>query len=140
VVAEAHVVGGRLDGAARNLDAHHVYDPATNRWTAAPPLPTARAHRARSSGHACSCSVASADQDVRPGRGLRRHRQPLERSRRPPTPRHGLTAIALEGVRPLRRPSAGRFVQRGPRSPEPLKPCSTRYPGGCRALAPAVVA
>jgi hypothetical protein len=34
-----HVVGG---AAGRGLDAHEIYDPATDRWTAKAPLPTPR--------------------------------------------------------------------------------------------------
>jgi N-acetylneuraminic acid mutarotase len=36
------VIGGRVKGPADRTGAHDVYDPATNKWTAAAPLPTPR--------------------------------------------------------------------------------------------------
>jgi hypothetical protein len=39
---KVHAVGGRLGSFARNLDVHEVYDPATDRWSSGPALPTAR--------------------------------------------------------------------------------------------------
>ena len=38
-----YAIGGRVDGSyARNLQANEAYDPATDRWEARAPLPTAR--------------------------------------------------------------------------------------------------
>jgi N-acetylneuraminic acid mutarotase len=37
------VVGGRLEGSyARNVDTHEVYDPSSNTWTTAAPMPARR--------------------------------------------------------------------------------------------------
>jgi N-acetylneuraminic acid mutarotase len=37
-----YVIGGRVDGSyAHNLDVNEAYDPATNRWQARAPMPTA---------------------------------------------------------------------------------------------------
>src|SRR5262245_24089543 len=37
-----HVIGGRPVSFASNETLHEIYDPATNTWTAAAPMPTAR--------------------------------------------------------------------------------------------------
>ena len=37
-----HVLGGRFDTPAENTAMHDVYDPKTNAWTSAPPLPRPR--------------------------------------------------------------------------------------------------
>jgi len=37
-----HIVGGRTGGQIDNLHDHDVYDPATDQWTKAAPMPTAR--------------------------------------------------------------------------------------------------
>ena len=37
-----HVIGGRLAGAAEHTGQHDVYDPTTNSWSSAAPLPTPR--------------------------------------------------------------------------------------------------
>jgi Kelch motif protein len=100
VGGKLHVVGGRLDGSyARNLDAHHVYDPASNQWVAAAPLPTARSGVAATvlgsrlfvfGGEAPTGTFGQVEvYDVTVGRWSTL--APM------PTPRHGLTAIAFEG-------------------------------------------
>jgi N-acetylneuraminic acid mutarotase len=100
VAGKLHVVGGRLDGSyARNLDAHHVYDPATNSWTQGPPLPTARSGIAAAvlgtrlfvfGGEAPSGTFGQVEvYDAATNRWT--SHTPM------PTPRHGLTAIPFEG-------------------------------------------
>jgi hypothetical protein len=42
VAGKIHVIGGRLAGPAERTGQHDVYDPATNSWTSAAPLPTPR--------------------------------------------------------------------------------------------------
>jgi N-acetylneuraminic acid mutarotase len=37
-----HAIGGRFNTPAENTDMHDVYDPASNTWTTAAPLPTPR--------------------------------------------------------------------------------------------------
>jgi Kelch motif len=91
---------GSLDGSyARNLDAHHVYDPVTNRWTAEPPLPTVRSGIAAAvlgprlfvlGGEAPTGTFGQVEvYDTALSRWSAL--APM------PTPRHGLTAIAFEG-------------------------------------------
>jgi hypothetical protein len=100
VGGKLHVVGGRLDGSyARNVDAHHVYDPATNAWSALPALPTARSGIAAAAlgsrllvfgGEAPSGTFGQVEGfDAAAGRWSAY--APM------PTPRHGLAAIVLDG-------------------------------------------
>jgi N-acetylneuraminic acid mutarotase len=95
-----HVVGGRLEGSyGRNLDAHHVYDPATNSWAARPALPTARS--------GIAAAVLGSRMFVFGGEApagtfgqVEVYDAATERwsaLAAMPTPRHGLTAIAFEG-------------------------------------------
>ena len=37
-----HVIGGRFKGPADRTGLHDIYDPATDAWTAGPPMPTPR--------------------------------------------------------------------------------------------------
>jgi N-acetylneuraminic acid mutarotase len=100
VLGKLHVVGGRLDGSyARNIDAHHAYDPATNSWAALPPLPTPRSGIAAAvlrsrlfvfGGEAPTGTFGQVEvYDAAGGRWSTF--APM------PTPRHGLAALALEG-------------------------------------------
>jgi hypothetical protein len=94
------VVGGRVGGLGGNLDLAEAYDPAARRWTALPPMPTARGGLAAAAtsdglvvavgGEAAATFPEAEALDPRTGRW--RSLPPL------PTPRHGLGVVALGRV------------------------------------------
>ena len=100
VIGRLHVIGRRLEGNhARNLDAHHAYDPATNTWTPRARLPLARSGLAAAvlgprlfvfGGENPSGTVGQVDA-YDPAADTWTALAPM------PTPRHGLAAIPLRG-------------------------------------------
>jgi len=46
-----HVIGGRFKGPVQRTGLHDVYDPKTNTWSSAPPMPTPRSGVAGASYH-----------------------------------------------------------------------------------------
>jgi N-acetylneuraminic acid mutarotase len=51
VDGKIHVIGGRTADTTDNTNLHDVYDPATNSWQAAAPLPTSRSSGAAAYYH-----------------------------------------------------------------------------------------
>jgi N-acetylneuraminic acid mutarotase len=95
-----HAIGGRVDGSyARNLDAHEVYEPARNAWTARPRLPTPRSGIAAAvlgrrifvfGGEAPAGTFGQVEAYDGDGDRWSNH-APM------PTPRHGLAAVPHGG-------------------------------------------
>ena len=98
----------------------------TRRPTAGPPglpsRPRAAGSPPRCSDRASSCSAGGADGDLRPGRGLRRRRGPMEcpRADADAAPRPDGHRVRGAHPRPVGRPPARRLVQRRPRGLQPL--------------------
>jgi N-acetylneuraminic acid mutarotase len=97
VEGKIHVIGGRFGEPSEATDMHEIYDPATDKWASAPPLPVARSSLAVAlykglilviGGETTVESLADNDGfDMKENRWVKL--APL------PSPRHGIAGAAI---------------------------------------------